>query len=164
MQIDKVIFLDIDGVLVTTRSFIANRGKRLFDCIAAAMLRRVCENGVSIVISSTWRFRADLTGKSDCPTDNQLHDNLMSEGLLPYLHSDWKTVDLHRACADQIRGDEIAEWLSRHPEVTHYAIIDDDVDMTLEQKRDHFVRTDAMNGFMYEHYKSLVEILEVNPL
>ena len=32
LKTNKVIFLDIDGVLVTTRSFIANRGKRLFDC------------------------------------------------------------------------------------------------------------------------------------
>jgi hypothetical protein len=164
MQRNKVIFLDIDGVLVTTRTFIANHGEQLFDPIAAGMLRRCCTKGVAIVISSTWRFYADMSGNSDCSTYNKLHNNLTLEGLLPYLHDDWKTVDLHRAGVVQIRGDEITEWLSRHPEVTHYAIIDDDVDMTLEQKRGHFIKTDAMNGFMYENYKSLAEILEVKPL
>ena len=31
------------------------------------------------------------------------------------------------------RGMEIQEWLDRHPEVTHYAIVDDNADMLPHQ-------------------------------
>jgi hypothetical protein len=32
-----------------------------------------------------------------------------------------------------IRGEEIKAWLHQHPEVTRYAIVDDDSDMLPEQ-------------------------------
>jgi hypothetical protein len=38
------------------------------------------------------------------------------------------------------RGKEIDEWLSFHPDVTHYVILDDDEDMEPHQM-DNFVKT-----------------------
>ena len=72
------------------------------------------------VITSTWRknhnkeFFIDILGK--------------------YLHKDYKTKVLYR-----IRGLEIEEWLDRHKEVKDYIILDDDIDFTEYQKKNHLI-------------------------
>ncbi len=39
---------------------------------------------------------------------------------------------------DSTRGNEIQEWLDRHPEVEKYAILDDDIDMLHTQMPNFF--------------------------
>jgi hypothetical protein len=62
----------------------------------------------------------------------------------------FKQIGLQRAdaiisCTPDIdnvtRGQQIQAWLEKHPEVTRYAIIDDNSDMTEEQLEHHFVHT-----------------------
>ena len=123
------------------------------------MLRHLCSKHTAhIVISSTWRHFADITGRSPNQFKNLLFDNLTDGKLTDLLHDDWKTVDLHRFNHDTVRGDEIAEWLGRHPEVTNYAIIDDDPDM-LPAQLSHFIHVNGVNGLQFEDYKSIDRIL-----
>jgi hypothetical protein len=62
------------------------------------------------------------------------------------------------SCNDQIRGDEIDEWLSRHTEVSRYAIVDD-IDDLLPKQRRYFVHTSYDLGLLDKHVKRLAAIL-----
>ena len=142
----RVLFLDVDGVLNSIRSCYAYGGyphtfdencRSKFDWTAVSLIQRICRNSdVKVVISSTWRkfFTYQEIG----------------EGLdLPVIDS---TPEL-----PGWRGYEIKDWLDRHPEVTEYAIIDDDSDMLPEQKP-FFVHVDGRNGISYDNFKQLLEI------
>lgn len=163
MTDEKVIFLDIDGVLVTARAFVANRAykrrrrNREFDSVGAGIIRAAClDCGAKIVISSTWRFNAimDGTGKG---MEGILYNRLKKHKLLEFVHSDWRTVDLYRFSSG-VRGDEIKEWLDRHPEVSKYAIIDDDSDMLPEQM-DRFVHVKSNDGILFKDWRALKDLL-----
>lgn len=146
----KIIFMDIDGVLNSSRSCVAFGGyphevsgyhKDMFDQVAIGLLRGLCEHGnISIVVSSAWRLTHhwDLIGRSlELPTMD-------------------RTPSL---CG--CRGDEIKAWLDAHPEVERYAIIDDDPDMLPEQIP-FFVKTDGRNGLMWDDFEKLCGIFGVN--
>lgn len=49
-----------------------------------------------------------------------------------------RTGSIRKRDGHHRRGEEIKEWLSRHPEVTHYVVLDDDV-YDMEDIKDHVV-------------------------
>jgi hypothetical protein len=57
------------------------------------------------------------------------------------------------------RGHEIQAWLSRHREVTEFAIVDDNSDMA--HLRDRLVLTSWATGMLDEHADRLVAMLGV---
>lgn len=130
----KVMFLDIDGVVCTMKSQYAY-GERLlmesWDMTVCQMLRRLCAaNGYTIVCSSVWR------------KNPHTRYYFGVYGLIEHIHDDWRTTCTRMEC----RGEEIQEWLSRHPEVTDYIIVDDDSDFLENQKPFH-IKTDSKEGF-----------------
>lgn len=144
----KVLFLDVDGVLNSTRSAVGLGGiphdtapeqMGLFDLTALGLIRNLCkETGASIVLSSTWRLSRN-------PVE-------MGRALsLPIID---KTPHFGYS---KCRGTEIADWLSKNP-VDKYAIVDDDSDMLPEQMP-FFVKTTFENGLLWEHYKQLIQLL-----
>lgn len=146
----KVLFLDIDGVLNSTRSCIAFHGYpfglgaeslEMFDPIAVNMIRGLCAHaGVSVVVSSAWRITHhwDDIGKSlDLPTID----------ATPQLMGP--------------RGNEIQAWLDAHPDVTQYAIVDDDADM-LNSQLPRFVKTDINEGLSFSNFQHLCELFGVH--
>lgn len=147
MQPTKVLFLDIDGVLNSERSCYALGGfphafdaknKAMFDWVAVGLIRRLCEDAdTSIVLSSTWRI---LHSIHECANglDLPIFDKTPGGG--------------------GNRGKQIQEWLDAHPEVTHYAIVDDDGDM-LESQRSRFVQTDFRVGLSLDNYGQLKRLL-----
>ncbi len=145
----KVLFLDIDGVLCTRRSFLANdpEGTIWFswDEVACAAVRRACEQGVKLVISSTWRL-----------PENQPHlfQQLEKCGLKPYLHEDWATPIFHPDILYR-RGREIERWLESHPEVTEYRILDDVHEFVGKQDR-YLIHTDSDEGMSSDDIKRLL--------
>ena len=54
------------------------------------------------------------------------------------------------------RGDEIKEWLNRHPEVTQYAILEDDEDFYPDQ---HLFKTSWQTGLTEEIMKNVINHL-----
>ncbi|TBR75774.1 MAG: hypothetical protein EPN64_11055 [Burkholderiaceae bacterium] len=147
----KVIFLDIDGVLNSTRTCIAFDGsprdfspkyRPKFDEVAVGMLRALCAAlDILIVVSSSWRSQFPYTkiGASlDLPTIGQ-------------------TPEL-----DGCRGDEIAVWLAAHSEVKQYAILDDAEHMLPEQWP-HFVHTDPNDGLSFKSFNQLCIIFGTTP-
>jgi hypothetical protein len=147
MQPTKVLFLDIDGVLNSERTCVAHDGfphsfskydMAMFDHTAIALIRKLCEKtGCSIVLSSTWRLTSTV------------HE--VAEGLdLPVFDA--------TPVLPGIRGLEINAWLSAHPEVTTYAIVDDNSDMMASQMS-RFVQTDFQAGLSLRNYQELRHLL-----
>lgn len=149
----KVIFLDIDGPLITLRTIVANGGipkstdgveRRFFDETALKLLSGICRTSkAKIIISSTWR---------NSPCFDRMANNLG----LPIIGRLSNTPD-----PVPPRGEEIRQWLLNHPEVTHYAIIDDDSDMLPEQEP-YFVKVEDFNGITWEAAVKLADILGIS--
>lgn len=155
----RVLFLDIDGVLNSTRSVAAFGGYphsftekdlQLFDNVAVGLIRRLCKMGnLSIVLSSSWRINSNFRDAA--------------VGLyLPIIDS---TPILKHAVRDEItgkyrtRGTEIKMWLDEHPNVTQYAIVDDDSDM-LEEQQPFFIKTEHANGLIWKDYSKLCKLFK----
>jgi hypothetical protein len=166
-KVKKVLFLDLDGVLNSERSFLAGAYRTAayhlenpkdpyylkittctIDPIACGLVNRICrELDVSIVISSTHRMHF-----KDGPEKlNQIKNYFNNLGVGGEYIVDY-TMRL-----GTIRGLEIDEWLKRHPDITHYAILDDSSDM-LEEQMKNFVRCNLDNGMSTQNYRQLYKI------
>jgi hypothetical protein len=140
----KVLFLDIDGVLNSTKTCVAFGGYPLrleelgaFDHVAIRLLQRLCDSaGVVICLSSAWRL------------DNDFKDVGAAFGL--------PIIDRTPSSLGP-RGREIQQWLDAHPEVEQYAIIDDDGDMLPEQMP-RFVHTDGHEGMTWADFTKLCSL------
>ncbi len=149
----KVIFLDIDGVLCSARSCVAHGGYPAagspvswgrFDEVALKLLQEVIRHtGAVVVLSSNWRTTVNL------------------EALQWRLGVRIEDVTREGAEAEP-RGAQIHDWLVRHPDVTAYAILDDDEDMLPEQMA-HLCLTSKRNGFLLGHYEEVIQKLTSEP-
>jgi hypothetical protein len=55
------------------------------------------------------------------------------------------------------RHEEITAWLATHPEVTQYAIVDDDSDA--DDGTGRYVKTDSYEGLLDSHATALMRLL-----
>jgi hypothetical protein len=147
----KVVFLDIDGVLATSCS--TEEGWNVtFDQQTSYGLDRICvgylnelvELDVKFVLSSTWRIIHSLSWNEGFLKLHGFRGALLS-----------KTPHDHQAR----RGKEIEKWLNNHPEVTHFAILDDDDDM--EPFMHKLVRTTMKTGLGPSHIREIKKLLKV---
>ena len=116
----KILFLDVDGVLnsLNTTNF-----KDLYplDPYMAFLIGRIqLQTGCEVVLSSSWRHHPEGV-ENVSKRVVQLLDVTPSVG--------------------EYRGHEIEAWLQEHPEVTKYAILDDDADMLVYQAPNFFKTT-----------------------
>ena len=148
---NKIIFLDVDGVLNSMKfdRWLQDHhmkqyyGYELLDQNALLNLQDIVfVTGADIVLSSSWRL-----SRSCCEE--------LRQQLLPYgLQFIDKTVSLPR----KDRGEEIKEWLSRHPEVDHFVILDDD-EFEMAGLEGHLVKTTFEEGLLEQHAAKAIEIL-----
>lgn len=107
----KVIFLDYDGVirLPPDGDWVCQPASEY--CQARMkMLAFVCRDyDAKIVISSDWRHMES----------EEVNRHNLAPYLTPFLHSDWRTTVTGR------RWNEVQEWLTRHPKVGSYSILED---------------------------------------
>jgi hypothetical protein len=160
----KVIFLDIDGVLVTRKHmlFLAESGyekmvdannDEKFDPICVANLGKLIEEtGAKIVVSSTWRYMG--VG----PLQKIFRDRKVS-GEIIGLTTIERFEDDSKIYAGECRGRQIQEYLEDHPEIENYVIIDDDSDM-MECQLDNFVHTKFEDGFIDSALEKAIKILK----
>jgi len=151
----KVIFLDNDGVICLSNNWGGRHkkqkewgGRKLsmtsreipveyrfdnFDEKAIKVLNSILEEtGAEIIVSSDWRFHANLEELGDYyesqgiikrpvdVTEKFHYTNWLEEGFIPE-NFDW---NIHEDLEQQ-RHFEIKRWLRDHPEVTHWVAIDD---------------------------------------
>jgi Swiss Army Knife RNA repair-like protein len=109
MSSRKVIFLDIDGVLNCDKTPNPRKFPYVVDKRLLARLKKLLnQTRAKIVLSSSWR--------------------LDPVGLLAAKYWDVPFIDTLPDIPKKTRRDEILSWLSNNPQVTRYAIIDDEDD------------------------------------
>jgi hypothetical protein len=139
----KVIFLDIDGVLVTRDCLKTFKdGFMSFNPNSVAVLNKiVSETGAELVLSSCWRMHG-MKG---------FNAHAKRQGVI-------KPVIAFTPRKDGERGDEIQEWLkTTEANVESFVIIDDDSDMG--SLLPFLVRTDMEHGLTEQHHGKVLEIL-----
>jgi len=153
----KVLFLDIDGVINTVGAELGfkyclnktrDKLKRLdsqadfFDPACLYYLREiVVKTGCRIVVSSTWRQGAELNEMKSWFKCTEIADAIIDKTPVFYSTTHPHLVDGRGRVQ---RGEEIRDWLKRHPEVTHYAVLDDDSDMDVVYE--NYFQTDSYDG------------------
>ena len=120
---EKIIFLDIDGVLNVIPQGFDDYGAKFHKHFEDNLKWIIEQTEAKIVVSSTWRFRGLKIMK----------EMWSKRGLAGNVIDVTPDIDI---CE---RGKEIQKWLDSN-EVDSYVIIDDDTDM-LESQMDNFVRT-----------------------
>jgi hypothetical protein len=144
----KIIFLDIDGVLVPCVKDVWT-----FQEEQVKLLKEVIEErNYKIVISSSWRIEGITHPRS------QLRNELEKSGLMEHLYRpDWHTPNYNAEPC--LQGDdtiatkrprEIDLYLQRRPEVKEYLILDDDEWEFSEEQKPHVIRTDSIKGLTKE--------------
>jgi hypothetical protein len=147
----RILFLDIDGVLNSERSCLAFGGYphsfaeaeiARFDPVALSMVRKLCAKAeCSIVLSSSWRTMFTV-------------GEAASALKLPIVAA---TPDYGSTFS---RADEIAGWLAANPGVTKYAIVDDmALDWPDSTHGANFVQTNPDIGLTAANYRHLLRLL-----
>lgn len=148
----NVIFLDYDGVVNNIvwneegtkadyshphRGFVNNRQ-------ACLWLSEFCEkHSYKIVVTSTWRLHPNYV---ECLYAGGLRDGIEILGCVGRLSAG--------------RGAEIMEYLSQHPEVEKWLVLDDeDCSVGYEEIKDHQVLCTTNAGFNLEEFE-LAELLD----
>jgi len=150
---DKLIFLDIDGVLnsldltLMTKSLERQPKHRLFevDPVRVGVLKWIVDmTEAQIVISSTWRY-----GNPE-------------EWFVGYFEAlNWVNCPIYGCTPSDtetsFRGDQVNEYLdSLFEERPRYVILDDDSDFYLDQK---FIHVDRCTGLTLKHAIACVDLL-----
>jgi hypothetical protein len=137
----RIIFLDLDGVLVSRRSIVLrdrpHRHANADPEAVAALNYLIKQTGALLVVSSVWRIGETLVGLREIING---HFGVIGAviGKTPVI----RTKKLYKGTPGMIeiaaeRGDEIDFWLrSDHREpVDSYVILDDDSDMGKHKHR-----------------------------
>ena len=142
----KILFLDIDGVLVSDSSFVLY-GKMprspgvnwdCFNPVAVALLQKIVrDTGAVCVLSSSWRVLCDLVALG-----KRLGVTFVGK--------------TGRQAAT--RGKEIEQWLTVNPEVESYVILDDRSDFHDDQKP-FLVRTQFSDGLNMDGCYKAISLL-----
>lgn len=153
----KLIFLDIDGVLVTGKhlSVLHHAGKKnsqVFDPECVLFFNDlISKTQAKIVISSTWRKIHSL---------DWIKEHFKSQG---FLFSDSIIGMTKKEHKD--RGLQILEWLDENKELLlnyegySYIVIDDDTQDIVPHIQSHlFINPSFVNGFQEEHLKQALDI------
>lgn len=144
---EKIIFLDFDGPLSNPRVILYAGHDNAIDPVAIGALNNLCEaTGIKIVCTSTRTIPGNQENFEETVA------MLALAGLNPeHLHKDWSCF------YDMVtpRKAHICQWLSEHPEVTHYAIIDDEA-----VGLPHMVRVTEMDGLQVRHFEKLAKLLD----
>jgi hypothetical protein len=136
----KVLFLDIDGVC-NSETAIHNGDVKLkgskanhIDAYMAFLVGKIkLDTACEVVLSSSWRHSEDDI-------------KFINERVVKLLD---RTPFSGECNSGGVRGKEIQAWLDAHPDVTHYAILDDDSDM-LETQKSNFFQTTWKDGLTTE--------------
>lgn len=150
----KVLFLDIDGVVNKRENFnpANNPGPYPVDAYCAFLVGRIqLQTGCEVVLSSSWRHHPDgvkHVSERIVKLLDKTPDSAHWDGIIRHARGrDWP---------HELRGDEVNAWLEKHPEVTRYAILDDDSDFYDDQP---LFRTTFEEGLTDEIAEKVIEYL-----
>lgn len=149
MKVEKIIFLDFDGVIITPRTNFLK-----FDPICIELLQDlVNRSGSFLVISSSWRIGNTFRAIRAMFDGFDLFDKVI--GMTPVHNSEW------------VRGQEIDEWL-KNPKLASsrfdldlkgFVILDDDSDMSPHM--DKLVQSEWDGGLTKELVEKAILVLDI---
>lgn len=168
----KIIFLDIDGVLNTEyyQRMLQYEGKpwqdghgAFFDPQAVQQLQRIVDaTDAGIVIESSWKYLG-LEAMQAMWQDRRLPGRVLD--ITPSAISDSvllsADLDLTDPSTLHCKGAEIASWLSDngiHDDDVPYVILDDEY-VILESQQPHFVMTNPYDGITEELAARAIHLL-----
>ena len=129
----KVIFLDFDGVLNSTKYLLNSEAYGVaIDPSRMVLLKQIVDAAnAKIVLSTSWRehWEKDL---AKCGSTGILINRFFSTHGLQIFD---KTPELHAR-----REVEIKSWLDRHPEVKNFVVLDDSL-LSADYLNGHFIKT-----------------------
>ena len=144
----KIIFLDIDGVLVTRNSIkyqylnFPDEDEIRFSKKAVKNLNKLIRlTKARIVISSTWRLFHSFEKLQNIFEEQKIKGKIIS------------TTSVEKATIEEDipRGQKITDWLEQNSKVEQYVIIDDDVQADCIQFHPYnCVETSYKRGFAPE--------------
>lgn len=165
---EKIIFLDIDGVLATPEYL--KDGMWALNPEKQKLLGEILDQtGAKIVLSSSWRFNTLEKTKEHMESEGFLfNDKLIGVTIRAYHYLE-KGTKIHLSIP---RGVEIKQWIDTHIHSENgknwkrkelgkdftYVILDDESDMLLEHK-DNFIKTKSAIGLTDSDVIRAVEIL-----
>lgn len=142
----KVLFLDIDGVVNKHENFNPTAKRTMFplDSYCAFLVGKIkLDTDCEVVLSSAWRLHKD--------SRQQVKDRVVAiYDTTPMLRT------MYDGDKNVTRGEEIRRWLNTHPEVTRYAILDDDSDFYDTQP---LFKTTFQDGLTDEIAQKVIEHL-----
>ena len=146
MKIEKIIFLDFDGVIITPRTEFLH-----FDPICMEHLKHIIdETNAFIVISSTWKIGTPFI---------ELKAMFEPFGMFQRVLGTTPNID-----GDFVRGREIDTWLNsihaKRFDIKNFIILDDDSDM--EPHMNRLIQTNTQEGLTEDIAKNCIELLN-NP-
>ena len=154
---ESIIFLDIDGVLRPSYSYIGTDeyGQLFTEECLEAFKYLIESTNAKIVISSTWKSsgliimkeiweKRGLPGEVIDITPNEV--DVVDSGNAEF----YDLVD---------RGLEIEQWMNNNNFIGNYVIIDDVPDFSKEQI-EHYVKTNPKTGLTMEDVKKCIDILK----
>ena len=152
-----ILFLDIDGVLNSTRSFIAlkNNGDRSsIDPVAVGLVNRVLLYCDTLVLSSSHRkFFCSVSEYGSSTHLKELENYLISMGIkLPLYFSITENDN-----TSSHRGNQVHNWIVKYNiNNSKYVILDDSTDFYNHQP---LVKVDPDNGFSFSNYREALKLL-----
>lgn len=152
MTENKVIFLDIDGVLNSAAyDRIRSRDEGNIDISRMPLLKKIIlETNAAIVLSSSWRKHWE--------PDPEQCDQIGCELNRTFNLFDLKIRDKTPVLGN--RSAEISAWLNEHPDVTNYVVIDDAFG-GWDVHESHLVKTNFRigRGLEEHHVPTAIELL-----
>ena len=153
----KVIFLDVDGVMISEESFLLTMalGGRvvIFSRKAMKALRAIVKRtGAVVVLTSSWR---PMPGYAPTRSYEQFCSALQRNGTPLYDRTPWLEDREHD------RSDEICAWLEEHPAESFVLIDDNDRFRNHPELKERWIPIDAEHGLNKTHVERAVELLNL---
>lgn len=150
----RVVFLDIDGVLVFANSDECVSGRLgVMDRAAVGRLNRIlADTGAVVVLSSTWRYNRDGPR-----TPERVLARAGFSGTIYGRTPMWAIRSRGLIVESPSRTDEIKMYLDEHPEIKSYVCLDDDALRGIPEGR--HVATTWSSGLQEEHVAPAVRAL-----
>jgi len=159
----KILFLDIDGVLISTRAaYLPNQTSiwSIFDPVAVALLNHVSEkiSDLEIVVHSSWSKtefwrRISKRREEEYTLEQNLTDYIRNQGVTCKFHTDWTTPKKFSSN----RWAEINWWMEDHPEINTKDVLILDDESAPNEYPYTLIQTDYYDGLLFRDFIKILE-------
>ena len=163
---EKVIFLDIDGVLNSnfwneSHQREINDGTLIDESKIKLLCKLIKDTDAQIILHSGWKYWFDSDLKPLRKEAENLRALLEKEGVtIAGVTPDHATDEIRKSRKfSLVKAGEILEWLAQHKDVDKWVVLDD-LDLHNADVEKHQVRTDQSIGLTIEDVEKAEKILQ----